>query len=438
MLRTSMKHDEGLVRGIGPLGLTAAVVNVVVGGGIFVLPAAVAGEVGGAGVLAYVICGIALLLVTCSFAIAGMHVSHTGGAYAYVEAAFGPFVGYLAGVLAWLSGALASASLIAALAGLTTQAYPRFQAPAAQLVLVVLIYAAPIALNLLAINVGTRLIVATTVIKLGTLLLFLLVATQAVAVSNLQWPPAVDAGHLGRATILILFALAGMEAAVGASGEIRDPGRTVPVGLLAGISLVVLFYIATHLVAQGVLGAGLAGSQAPLADAVARVWPAGRTLMLGGMVFSMLGLLAGNLLGSSRILYAFARDGILPAGIATLHPRTRIPYIAVLLHSVITLALAATRTFAKLAILASVTIAVLYGMTCCAAFMLAGRAQANNGFRLPVRAQRLVAALGVCAILWLAAQSTRDELGSVAATSLVASLVFLLTRRAHAARPPAE
>lgn len=412
--------------------MTAAVVNVVVGGGIFVLPAAVAGEVGAAGVLAYVICGGALLLVTCSFAIVGARVTRTGGAYAYVEAAFGPFVGYLAGVLTWLSGALASASLIAALVGLAAAADPRLQSTAARLLLVVVVYAAPVALNLFAIRVGSRLIVATTAVKLATLLLFLVIASRAVDAANLHWPETVDAGHLGRATILILFALAGMEAAVGASGEIRDSRRTVPIGMLSGIALVVVLYMATHLVAQGVLGPRLPDSQAPLADAVGVAMPGARRLMLGGMVFSMLGHLAGTLLGCSRILYAFGRDGILPGALAALHPRTRIPSVAVLLHAVLTMVFAATRTFAKLAILASVTIAILYGMVCCAAFLFAERPADLERPSVPRPLQRLVAVLGAAAMLWLAAQSTWHELGSVVGTLLAASLIFIVSRRARA------
>ncbi len=406
--------------------------NAVVGGGIFVLPAAVAGELGPSGVLAYLVCGVALLLVTVSFAIAGARVYRTGGAYAYVETAFGPFTGYLAGVLAWLGGALASAGLIAALAGIASSAYPRFQTFAGQIVLVVLIYAGPVALNLLGIRTGARLIVAATAAKLGTLLLFLLVATQAAESSNLQWSGPVDPGHLGRAAILAFFALAGMEAAVGASGEIREPRRTVPIGLLTGMVLVVTAYVAIHLVAQGVLGGRLSASPAPLADAVGLVWPRGRALMIGGMAFSMLGLLAGNLLGSSRILFAFGRDGFLPAVVATLHPRTRIPYVAVLLHASIALVLAATRTFAKLAILASVTNVILYGMTCAAALILARGVAAGDGLPLPVTLQRLLAALGVGSMLWLVAQSTRSELGAVAATLVAAAIAFLIAQRVRA------
>ena len=418
------RDDEGLVRGIGRLGLTAGVVNVVVGGGIFVLPAAVARELGSAGVLAYVVCGLAMVLVTVSFAIAGSRVSRTGGAYVYVETAFGSFVGYLAGVLAWLSGALASAGLIAALAEIASSSHPRLQTSAGQIALVAIIYAGPVALNLLAITAGTRLVVAATVVKLTTLLLFLLLAAPAVESVNLHWTAPADLTHLGRASILAFFSLAGMEAAIGASGEIREPERSVPFALLTGMLLVIGMYVAIHLVAQGALGGRLPASKAPLADAVGLVWPAGRVVMLAGMAFSMLGLVAGNLLGSSRILFAFGRDGFLPAIVASLHPRTRIPSIAVLLQASIVFILAITRTFVKLAVLASVTNAVLYGMACAAALMLARGAT-----------PRLLSALGALAMLWLAAQSTRSEFGAVAATVLAAAVLFLLTGRRRVAPP---
>lgn len=428
------KTDEGLVREIGPLGLTAAVVNVVVGGGIFVLPAAVAGELGAAGPLAYVACGVALLLVTLSFAIAGSQVSRTGGAYAYIEAAFGPFPGYLAGVLAWLSGVLASAGLIAALAGIATRNDPRLQGRAIQILLIVMIYVGPVALNLLGIRTGARLIVGATAAKVGTLILFLLLAAPAVDPSNLHWTGSVDPAHLGRAAILAFFSLAGMEAAIGASGEIREPNRTVPVALLTGMVLVVGLYVAIHVVAQGVLGSGLSSSSAPLADAVGAAGHGGRALVLAGMAFSMLGLLAGNLLGCSRILFAFARDGVLPAGVARLHPRTRIPFVAVLIQASVVVVLAATRTFVKLAILASLTGAILYGMACAAAVVLARKATRQEGLRIPVALQRLLAAGGAACMLWLAAQSTWSEFGAIATTLFAAAVVFALTARARRAR----
>lgn len=425
--------DEGLVRRIGPGALTAAVINVVVGGGIFVLPAAVAVELGPAGPIAYLVCGVALLLVTVAFAIAGARVSRTGGAYVYIEEAFGSFPGYIAGVLAWLSGALASAGLIAALAGIITQSMPRLQHPVTQILVILLIYAGPVALNLFGIGTAARLIVAATVAKVATLLLFLLLATRAVEVSNLHWVGPVDPPHLGRAAILAFFALAGMEAAIGASGEIREPRRAVPVALLTGMLFVVILYVTIHIVAQGVLGARLSSSTAPLADAVGMAGHGGRALMLAGMAFSMLGLLAGNLLGSSRILFAFARDGILPAAVGALHPRTRIPYIAVLIQASLAVVLAATRTFAKLAVLASITNVILYGMVCAAALALVSRSTGREALPAPAAVQRLLAGGGVLCMLWLAAQSTGAEFAGIAITVGTAALLFLLSGRARAA-----
>ena len=94
--------DAGLVRAIGPRQLTASVINVTIGAGIFVLPAVASGGLGAAAPIAYIVCALLMALIVCCFAAAGSRVSLTGGVYAYVEIAFGPFAGFLAGVLYFL------------------------------------------------------------------------------------------------------------------------------------------------------------------------------------------------------------------------------------------------------------------------------------------------------------------------------------------------
>src|SRR5207237_8421014 len=91
--------DHQLIRAIGVPGLTANIVNATIGAGIFVLPALVAKGLGPAAPLAFVACAVAMVLFVTCFAIAGSRVSLTGGVYAYVEAAFGRYVGFLAVVL---------------------------------------------------------------------------------------------------------------------------------------------------------------------------------------------------------------------------------------------------------------------------------------------------------------------------------------------------
>src|SRR5262249_39692550 len=108
--------DAGLVHAIGVRQLTASIINVTVGAGIFVLPAVAVGRLGAAAPVAYVVCAVLMALIVCCFAAAGSRVSLTGGVYAYVEVAFGPFVGFLAGVLYVLTVTFAVASVASAFA----------------------------------------------------------------------------------------------------------------------------------------------------------------------------------------------------------------------------------------------------------------------------------------------------------------------------------
>ena len=108
---TPQKADDQLVRAIGVPGLTANIVNTTIGAGIFVIPALVAKGLGSAAPLAFIVCAIAMVLFVTCFAIAGSRVSLTGGLYAYVEVAFGRFVGFLGGVLYFLTAILAVAGV---------------------------------------------------------------------------------------------------------------------------------------------------------------------------------------------------------------------------------------------------------------------------------------------------------------------------------------
>src|SRR6202795_1165354 len=104
--------DHQLVRAIGVPGLTANIINATIGAGIFVLPALVAKGLGPAAPLAFICCAIAMVLFVTCFAIAGSRVSLTGGLYAYVEVAFGRYVGFLAGMLYCLTAVCAVAGVV--------------------------------------------------------------------------------------------------------------------------------------------------------------------------------------------------------------------------------------------------------------------------------------------------------------------------------------
>ena len=117
MIATS--RDAGLVREVGPWGLAASIVSIVVGAGIFAVPGALAAAVGPYAPLAFLLCGLAVGSVAICFAEGGSRIPTSGGVYGYIEAAFGPLVGYVAGTLLALTGTFAE---LAVLATLTTAA----------------------------------------------------------------------------------------------------------------------------------------------------------------------------------------------------------------------------------------------------------------------------------------------------------------------------
>jgi len=428
--------DEGLVRAIGPLGLTASVINIVVGGSIFVMPAALSRDLGTAAPLAYFVGAAVMALVTFSFAEVARRTVASGGPYAYVEQAFGLFPGFLAGLLTWLAGMFASAAVAAALVDSLGKVAPALQHPFARGATLVCMFAVLAAVNVLGVRSGTRLASAAAIAKFTGLVLFVGLATQLVVPSNLEWEWPSDGSGLGRATILVIFAFAGMEVPLCAGGEIRDPDRTVPRALGAALVLVTVLYIAVQLVAQGVLGGAIESSQAPLADALAKIGPTGYLLLLATGAVSMFGYLAGDILGMSRILFAFGRDRLLPRQLAAVHPVTRVPHVAVLVHAITAAALSVSGTFTLLAPIASVAILLLYIACCAAALMLYLRPNGGAGRRR--LAGTLVPVLAILSLGWVLTHSTPSEFLAVGVVLAIGCVLYAIVRsRSRAERPPA-
>ena len=161
-------------------------------------------------------------------------------------------------------------------------------------------------------------------------LLVLLVVVDAFALRllNLQWIAVPAASRIGQTTVLLFFAFMGVEGALNVSGEVANPARTVPRAIFLALTLVAVLYIGLQLVAQGVLGAGLADSPAPLVAAAAAVFgPWARPLFRRRCRSA--GFLSADVLCSPRNLAALAERRQLPRGLAAVHPRFKTPAIAV-------------------------------------------------------------------------------------------------------------
>jgi amino acid transporter len=428
--------DAGLVRAIGTLGLAAGIVNVTVGGGIFRLPAGVAGLLGAAAPLAYLVCTVAMGLILICFADAGSRVSMTGGPYAYVETAFGPFVGFLCGALLWVGITLALSAVSTFFADSLLSLVPSLGAAGKRIALVVALVVLATA-NILGVRGVTRFNTAATLAKLLPLLLLIVVGTFYMRGENLRGTVPPTGGAVARASLLLLFAFLGVESALVPSGEVKDPSRTVPRAIFIAMAVVALLYVTVQVVVQGLLGAALPGDPTPLASAAAvAMGPAGRTLMLVGSAVSMFSYVSGMTLAVPRMLFAFARDGFLPAPLAAVHPRRRTPHLAIAVQTAIVLVLALFGNFEVLAVAANVTILLVYAACCLAVVQLRRRGVQGGGVPFRVPGTRVAPWLALAVIAWLLWGLSPTEWLAAGIILAVATLVFLVTvpsRRARAA-----
>jgi basic amino acid/polyamine antiporter, APA family len=429
--------EASLIRAVGVWGLAASIVNLIIGGGIFRIPSdpAVAGLLGAVAPLAYLICAVAMGFVVLCMAEAGSRVSLTGGPYMYVETAFGPYAGFLVGVLIWMIGATAVPAIAMIFADNFARLVPGFGSVGARVALLVVVYAIVVWINIRGVKQGTRLIGAATIVKLAPLILLIVVGVFGVHRAYLTpsaLPPKRD---FARAAMVLVFVFAGFESALVPSGEVTDSARTVPRALLLAMGMVTLLFVALQLVVQGLLGPRLVGSPTPLADAAAVVMGSwGAKLFAVAVVLSTFGFMTGMALAMPRALFAFARDGFAPRVLASVHSRYRTPHVAIIVQAVLTVILAATGAFERLVVLANLAALLAYLGCCAAAFELHRRDVRGIGepFRLPGgNVIPIVAGMLVIALL---SSITLPEWRVAGLVLAVASLVFVSTRRARAAR----
>jgi APA family basic amino acid/polyamine antiporter len=426
---------ESLVRVIGTLGLAAAIINITIGGGIFRLPASVAGSLGAAAPLAYLVCAVAMGLIVLCIADAGSRVSLTGGPYAYVGTAFGPYAGFLSGVLLWMLGTFATAAVSTVLASSVGLLVPALAGRGSEIRVLLAAYVFWTVVNLRGVTLGTRLNSIATIAKLLPLLVVAIGGAFFIDTANLQIAAVPPAAEIARTSLLLIFAFAGIEVALVPSGEVRDSARTVPRAIALAMLGITALYIALQVVAQGILGSGLAqATVSPLADAAgASLGGWARSLLLLGATISMFGYLGGMTLSMPRMLFALARDGFLPRALAAVHPRHRAPQLAIVVQSAIALALAVSGTFEKLAIFANVSALALYLGCALAAWQLARMGIVGDGASFHVPLGRVVPWLATLVIVWLLTGLTRDEWLGFGACVLVGSLLYVATRSRRAA-----
>lgn len=427
-----------LRRELGRWDLTAIGINQVIGSGIFLLPAAVAAQVGAWGPLAFVLVGLACMLIALCFAEVGSRFDSTGGPIVPARAAFGRFVGFEVGWMMWFTRVASWASVMNGLALALAFYWPSVAEGLPKAALFIGLTGILSLINIRGVKQGAWVVNVFTVAKLLPLILFVAVGIWYIAPGNFQPLPAVSTTEFGQAALILIFAYGGFEVIGLPAGEASNPRKHVPFAFVATLGVVMTLYALVSIVSTGTLP-GLAESATPLADASALLLGAGGALLISvGAAVSMTGNCAGQVISSSRAIFALGEKGDLPAWFARVHPTWRTPVNAIVFSSVVTLALALSGSFVLLAAVSAVARLFIYATTCLATLALRrpGREATVADATFVIRGGALVPVLGLLVSLGILWGANADQLLRGAAAFVFGGVLFMVSSRAESEAPP--
>lgn len=424
--------EEGLKRVVGVSGLALTIVGFTIGAGIFALPAIVGIELGAFAVFSYIFCGIMLAAIMLCYAEVGSKVTTAGGSYAYVEAAFGDFAGF---IISWIFFfgwcILSDAALMNIIADSLAVIFPVFLNPWIRGLFFFVLLGFMVTVNIWGAKQGVAVVKIISIVKLLPLFGIIIFGFGKINSANLHWEQLPSIKTFGNTALILFFAFAGFESALGVSGEIKNPKRTVPLGILLGGILVLTVYLLLQAVTQGILGTQMAAyKDAPLAAIAEKIiGPIGGTILLLTAAISCFGSVSADVLNTSRVLFAGANDGLFPKFLGKVHPKFSTPYWAIICFGGLIFILSVAGGFKQLAILASAAILLIYLAVILATIKLRKQKQdaAEKTFRIP--GGLFFPFIGIASIVWLLTSLSKWEILSTLIFIAIICLIYFIMKK---------
>jgi basic amino acid/polyamine antiporter, APA family len=342
-VQTYPQGSPKLLRRLGARDAALIVMGGIVGSGIFMNPSVVARHVHSAPLvmLVWMVGGLVVLLGAGVFAELAARRPHDGGVYAYMKDAFHPSLAFMYGwtlLLVSQSGGAAAAAVT----------FAKYFAPltgwqlSSGLVAGIAI-AFFTAINALGVRTGAttqNLFMILKIVAIGGFVVVGLVAPHAASVPN---PSGAFAGGafaaIGLALVPVLFAYSGWQTSSFMTAELKEPHVTLPRGMIAGVVVVIVLYLAVNAVCLRTLGVGALAATSTPASEIARLafGPIGLRVMAIVIALSTLGFLSNQILTSPRVYFQMAADGTFFKQLAWVNRRTHAPVIAIVAQGLIAL-----------------------------------------------------------------------------------------------------
>lgn len=410
------------VRSIGEFGLTALIVNSIIGSGIFGIPSELIAVVGRASPIAMILAGLIAAIIMACFIEVASQFTEPGGAYLYTRTAFGHFAGTQAGWFLWacflVSGAANANLFIIYLSGML----PWAGTPLGRTLVIIAIVTVPAFANYVGVKSGSRLSAVFCVAKLLPLVVLITLGmfrfgqhATALPASEITQPGI--SGWLA-ALMMLAFSYAGYEFALTPGGEVVNPRRTVPVAMAAAFAIVIVTYTTIQFVTVATLGT--APTARPLADvATLLIGPGGAIFITIAAMFSTYGFISATVLAAPRLTYSLAERGDFFRFFAAVHPRFRTPHVSIVIFSALLVVLSITGSFRWAVAVSSGALLVIYMFVCASLIRLRKLRPGADAVRIPFgRALAIVGALIAVALL---ASLKAPEALALLVTALVAT-----------------
>ena len=402
-----------LARRLGLFDATMIVMGGIIGSGIFMNPSFVARQVHTPFLVlgAWLLGGLFALAAAFIWAELASVRPEVGGQYAYLREAFHPLVAFVYG---WVLLLVVQTGGMAAVAVTFAQYFVQLtNLPISFPILAAIVLAILTVINCLGVRAGGTLQSVLMVLKIvalvGLVLCGLFLGNAAASPGGILDRPA-SLGLLtafGVALVPVIFSYGGWQTATFVAGEIKEPRKNLPRGLILGVIGVVVIYVAANFVYLRVLGvSGLAGSTAPASDAMGSVLGNfGARAIATAIAISTVGFLSQSMLTAPRVYFAMANDGLFFKTVGTVHPRTRAPIVAIALQGFLAIVLALRGDYGGLLNYVVSVDVIFFGLTACCVFIFRRRVMEHTEglTRVPGHPVTTILFIAVC---WLVAINT--------------------------------
>ncbi|HEU4766458.1 MAG TPA: amino acid permease [Pyrinomonadaceae bacterium] len=402
-----------LARRLGLFDATMIVMGGIIGSGIFMNPSVVALQVRTPFLIlgAWVVGGLFALAAAFIWAELASVRPDVGGQYAYLREAFHPLVAFVYG---WVLLLVIQTGGMAAVAVTFSRYFVELtQLPISYPLLAAIVLAVLTIINCLGVRAGSTLQSVLMVLKIVALAA--LVACGLLLAGRGPSPEALlDRAAsfdlltaFGAALVPVIFSYGGWQTATFVAGEIKEPRRNLPRGLILGVIGVVILYVAANVIYISVLGtSGLAASAAPASDVMRNaLGNFGSRAIAAGIAISTVGFLSQSMLTAPRVYFAMANDGLFFKSVGMVHPTTRAPIVAIALQGVLAILVALLGTYESILNYVVSVDVIFFGLTACCVFIFRNRgAGVGEGLtRVPGHPITTMIFIAVC---WLVAINT--------------------------------